>query len=291
MKHLGLLLLLTTFTVAANAAAEPSLFLKNTVRFAADSDTIIRKKSISVGVSYGNDAIFFGRTGPVKYPFITTDVIYNDKSGLFIYGSGLKVLGYDPLFDEIDLGGGYFYKFNKKFSGSISYTRFIFNNSARIIKSSASNDINFKNSYDWKFAKTSVVADFLFGKSHDFFLTLSQSKMIEPDWSIFSDNDYLTINPSFNVIFGTQNFVDKYSNDRFYRLNLASIYGTKGPPKDQDNGRFAVLNYYIKVPIAYNMPHYTIEAAYRYSIPVNVENMLMNKHASFFNLTFYYLFY
>jgi len=57
------------------------------------------------------------------------------------------------------------------------------------------------------------------------------------------------------------------------------------------NGMFNVLNYSFKVPIAYNRPHYTIEFTYKYSIPVNVEGALMNTKESFYNLTFYYVFY
>lgn len=287
MRYLGLLIIIFSHA-AAFAAVPPRLFHAEQLRTAADTDTIIRKRSLSVGVSYGNDAIFFGRVGPVKYPYVTTDVVYNDKSGLFVYGSGLKVLGYDPVFDEVDVGGGYFYKFSKRFSGAISYTRFIFNNDAKIIKSASSNDINFKNSFDWKVTKSSVVMDFLFGKSNDFFVTFSQSKLIEPSWSIFTDDDYLTINPSANVIFGTQNFVNTYTEDRDIRKMGDYIYSAR---MDRNNRRFTVLNYYFKVPVAYNMPHFTLEASYRYSIPVNVENVLQNKHASFFNLTFYYLFY
>ena len=74
--------------------------------------------------------------------------------GFFIYGSALKVLGYNPLFDEIDLGGGYLYHLSKQFSGSVSYTRFFFNkDAAQIIKSASSNDINFKNTYRLEICK------------------------------------------------------------------------------------------------------------------------------------------
>jgi hypothetical protein len=51
------------------------------------------------------------------------------------------------------------------------------------------------------------------------------------------------------------------------------------------------LNYSFKIPLAYNMPHYTLEASYKYSIPVNVEGALKNRRESFFNFTFYYVFY
>ncbi|MEZ2338480.1 hypothetical protein AB6735_22720 [Mucilaginibacter sp. RCC_168] len=260
-------------------------------RFTADTDTIVRKKSVSVGVSYGSDALFFGRTGPIKYPFVTGDAIYNSKSGVFVYGSVLKVLGYAPV-DEVDLGGGYFYKFSKSFSGAVSYTRFIFNKNANVIKSASSNDINFKNAYDWKLFKTTVVLDYLFGKSNDFFTTVSTSKYFESSWSIFDDNDYLSFNPSFNVILGTQNFVQRYEVDHNYQHVLPpSVLENLNLSAARRNRVFNVLNYSFKVPVAYNRPHYTLEASWRYSMPVNVEGTLENRRESFFNFTFYYLFY
>jgi hypothetical protein len=243
-----------------------------------------------VGVNYGSDALFFGRTSPVKYPFVTGDVIYNSKQGFFAYGSVLKVLGYAPV-DEVDVGGGYFYKLSKKFSGTVSYTRFIFNKQANVIKSASSNDINLKNSYDWKFLKTSVIADYLFGKSNDFFVTVTNSKYIETSWSIFDDQDYLSFNPSFNFITGTQNFVQRYSVDHRFKQDIDNIYVYDDANSARYNRKFKMLNYSFKVPIAYNRPHYTLEASWRYSIPVNVEGMLENHKESFFNFTFFYLFY
>src|SRR4051794_21532001 len=87
-------------------AATYHFFAGHPARMTADSDTLVRKRSVSAGVSYGSDASFFGRTGPVRYPFLTADVIYNAKSGVFIYGSAYKVLGSIPALDEVDLGAG-----------------------------------------------------------------------------------------------------------------------------------------------------------------------------------------
>jgi hypothetical protein len=263
-------------------------------RITADTDTIVRKRSISAGISLGSDASFFGRTGPVKYPFLNTDVIYNAKSGIFIYGSAYKVFTSIPTIDETDLGLGYLYTLSPKFSGNISYTRFFFDRNALIIKSSSSNDINFKNAYDWKILKSSVILDYLFGQSSDFFITISNSKYIETDWSIFDDKDYLSFTPSVNFIFGTQNFVQKYSMnhpgdlDDGHNNAVLPIYN---PKYARDNSEFNALNYSFKIPIAYNRPHYTFEFSYKYSIPVNVEGILMNHKESFYNLTFYYVFY
>lgn len=288
-------LLLSIVGVAANAATLKPLYHDGPgKRIVADTDSAIRKRSISVGVNYGSDVWFYGRTSPIKYPFMSTDVIYNSKSGIFIYGSAMKVLGYDPLIDEIDLGAGYFYKYSQKAAGTISYSRFFFNkDAADVIKSASSNDINFKNSYDWNIIKSSITTDYLFGKSSDFLVTFNISKYIETSWSIFDDQDYLSFNPSVSAIFGTQNFVHKYSLDH---PNKFALYDVDSPPEGSaknpyNNGRFNSLNYSIKLPIAYNRPHYTLEASWKYSIPVNVEGELKNKHELFFNMTFYYLFY
>ncbi|MES2808633.1 MAG: hypothetical protein V4619_08425 [Bacteroidota bacterium] len=291
MRYLQILLfILLTTTALAGRAGHPLAFKSR--NFAAlDTDTIIRKQSISVGINYGSDAMFFGRTGPITYPFISTDVVYNSKSGFFVYGSVLRLIGYRTFVDEVDLGGGYLYKPTKKFSGSISYNRFIFNKEKRIIESATSNDINWKNSYDWKHSRSTLILDYLFGHSSDFFMTLTQSKYFETKGNVFTDNDYLSFNPGVSAIIGTQNFVRTYSLEQQDRLSAINIYKFGSGPYSVNNGRLNMLNYSFKVPIAYNTPHYTFEVAYKYSIPVNVEGALQNKRESFLNLTFFYLFY
>lgn len=290
MKFLRILFFLTT-VITANSSAAKLLLPKINLALYADTDTIVRKKSISVGFNFGSDAMFFGRTGPIRYPFYSADVIYNTKQGFFAYGSLLRLIGYRTSIDEVDIGGGYHYRPSKKFSGSISYTRFIFNKEQRIIESATNNDINFKNAYNWGAFKSTVILDYLFGRSNDFFITINQSKYIEPDWRLFSNNDYITFNPSISMILGTQNFVQTYALDHQTRFVSANIYKNDYSPYQYNNGRFNALNYSFKLPIAYNRPHYTFEFAYKYSIPVNVEGTLRNRRESFYNLTFYYLFY
>ncbi len=295
MKYLCALIFLVIFTTAVYADTGGVYRADSIKHVVADTDTVLRKRSISIGANYGSDVLFFGRTGPIKYPFLSTDVVYNSKTGFFVYGSAVQVIGYSPVVDELDLGAGYLFKYSKKLSGTVSYSRFIFDDDAvLVIKSASSNDIDFKNSYDWKFAKSSVTMDYLFGKSSDFFATFSTSKYIETNFGIFDDKDYLSFTPTVSAIFGTQNFVQKFSIDHQYRLDLDNIYvpGEGMPPSFRyDNGRFNILNYSFKLPIAYNRPHYTFEASWKYSIPVNVEGAIKNRHEVFFNLSFFYLFF
>jgi hypothetical protein len=293
MKYLRILLLIVTCTAATQAAVLRHSFAHNSIYHSVkDTDTVIRKRSLSVGFNYVSDAMFFGRVGPITYPFFSTDVVYNTKGGFFIYGSALRLIGYRTSIDEVDLGGGYSYHPTKRFAGSISYNRFIFNKEELIIESATSNDINWKNSYDWKPFKTTFLLDYLFGKSSDFFMTITQSKYFETKGNIFDDKDYLSFNPAISFIVGTQNFVQRYSLEHVDKLNTDNIYRF-GPRTDEgfNNGRLNVLNYSFKIPIAYNRPHYTFEFSYKYSIPVNVEGALQNKHESFLNASFFYVFY
>jgi hypothetical protein len=294
MKYLFAILFITICN-AADAAATRLPLLMDTSKIVADTDTVIREQSVSLHVNYGSDIQFFGRTGPVKYPFASGDAIYNFKSGFFVYGSAVQVFGYTPLVDEIDLGTGYLYNYTKKITGTLSYTRFLFTDDAPpVIMSASTNDINFKNSFNWGFAKSSATFDYLFGSANDYFITLSTTKHIETDWSIFDDKDYLSFDPGVSMIMGTQNFVGRYSTEHSQQLYFNNqIPGLDVPPpfRNYDNGRFNALNYSIKLPIAYNRPHSTFEASWKYSIPVNVEGALKNRHEIFFNLTFYYLFF
>ncbi|MEO6850376.1 MAG: hypothetical protein ABI203_02425, partial [Mucilaginibacter sp.] len=86
----------------------------------------------------------------------------------------------------------------------------------------------------------------------------------------------------------------KYSMNHPEHLDVdykRSLLFPDDPSYARDNSRFNALNYSVKIPIAYNRPHYTLEFSYKYSIPVNVEGLLMNHKESFYNLTFYYVFY
>jgi len=221
MRRLLIIFLVLTGSVisAADAAEMPSSIADR--RITGDTDTVARKASVSLGVNYGSDVQFFGRTGPVKYPYMAGDAIYNFKSGFFVYGSAVDVFGYAPIVDEIDGGAGYLFKYSKNFEGTFSYTHFFFMNGAPpVIMSSSSNDIDFKNSYDWSFVKTSGTFDYLFGQTNDYFVSLNVSKYIEPEWGVFDDKDYLSFNPSVNMIMGTQNFVGRYSSENQGELDF-----------------------------------------------------------------------
>ncbi len=291
MKYIYAIILSVIHLPAAIAANK--VVIKSCLKMKADTDSIIHKQSISVGVTGGSDASFFGRTSPKRYRYYTTDVVYNHKSGAFAYGTLWKVSGSYPTVDEVDLGAGYVFHINPKLSGTTSYSHFFFNQNTQVIKSLSTNNIDLKTTYNFKLFKGSIAADYLWGKASDVFVTPSISRYYETKFGIFDDKDYLSFTPGISMILGTQNFVENYSEDQRADPNQGSNFGhdTDNFLTAHANREFNVLNYSFKLPIAYNRPHYTLEANTKYSIPVNVEGQLKNHKEVFFTLTFFYLFY
>lgn len=292
MKHIYAFIL-TIICLDAGAASKRLFVIDYHNRATADTDTLVKKQSLSLGITAGSDASYFGRTSPKRYRYYTGDAVYNFKNGIFAYGTVWQVSDSYPALDELDLGVGYLYHITKKLSGTASYSHFFFNRSTQIIKSLSNNDVNMKNTYNWGPVKTSVSFDYLWGRANDIFVTPSISRYYETPFGIFDRNDYLSFTPSISMIFGTQNFVERFSADERSDPDPDTNYGHDIDNLSSANGNrlFKVLNYSFRVPIAYNRAHYTIEANTRFSIPLNVEGQLKNHREVFFNLTFYYLFY
>jgi hypothetical protein len=108
MRYFGILVFLLSCNALSAAVAKPLLItaLQNPpgcrygyviTKKPADTAAVVKKNSLSAGINYGSDALFFGRTGPTKYPFMAADLVINYQSGFFVYGSALKVLGYNLL--------------------------------------------------------------------------------------------------------------------------------------------------------------------------------------------------
>ncbi len=254
------------------------------------TDSIVKKKSLVIGINRGSDAIFFGRTSPTTFPYYSTDIVYNSKNGFFAYGSVWHITSSSPFVNELDAGAGFLYRLTGWLSGNVSYTHFFTDKHIKIIKSNSLNDLDLKNTADLGIVKVSLTADYLFGKASDIFLTGSASRRFEMLHRLVDNRDYLTLIPSISVIYGTQNFVQQF-NDDFAGARTNKNLDSEASFDQRRNTEFTPLNYSLRVPLAYNRPHYTIEASYKYSVPVNVERTLRNRRESFWYLRFYYLFF
>ncbi|WP_207421727.1 hypothetical protein [Desertivirga brevis] len=306
-----------------------SAFGQSTEKAAPDTANNDKLSVFSVGASYGNTANYYGQTTAEKLPFVSTDLSYQSGLGFFVAGSAIKLVDLGPAVSELNLSVGYSMDITKKLGASASYTRFFFAKDSPLPQSVNPNTVSAGLTYDFKWLNSALNGDYVFGnvkdeegrRMNDYYLTLSNSKEIDLG-SIIKDKDYITITPSVSFIAGTQFLATPVSPDNDNNSESDGKKSTgKAPgfsPKDIINevksqekkvnrikkigGKdtspqyiystsFDLFTSTLRLPLAYNRAHYTLEAAYQLSIPSKKFAGVVHENQSFFTLSFTYLFY
>jgi hypothetical protein len=305
MKSLSvcsILLFLTAKTFASPAAKNDSS--------SVDSSKI---SMLTIGTSYGNTANYYGQTTAEKLPYASADISYKSKKGFWGAASALKLINTGSGISEIDLSGGYDFDISRKFSAGISYTRSIFANNSPLPQSINPNALSANLGYDLKWFNTNLYGDYVFGntkdefgnKLNDFFITLSGSKFISFG-SLFSKQDYISIEPSVQLTGGTLLVGEQvFENENNSNSPIGAVVG-KGKrkpikkllnPNSAEQGSwvyssgFNFLTSNFKLPLAYNRAHYMLEASYQLSAPNSSLIQLGSEVQSYFTLGFYYTFF
>jgi len=220
---------------------------------AQDNKNVDKEKSyILTDLSYQNDAVFMGRRDSISAPYIVPSIGYYDQSGFFADAS----LSYLTKSDEnrVDLFlATVGYRFNSnKFSGTLSGTKYFFNDKSYSIQSEVEGDISAILSYDFGFLETSLITSAYFSKNSntDFFVSAQIAK------SLFTIDKSLEIKPTFNVSAGSQYFYQEY-----YRYNrIGNRKGNNAGQNQQSTttvlgieevNKFNILNVELSMPIRY----------------------------------------
>jgi len=297
-------------------------FAQTTAAVATADTTDSSKISVlSTGVSYGNTANYYGQTTARKLPYISTDLSYQSKFGFYLAGSAIKLVDVGPAFSEVDIAVGYSKDITKNLGASASYTRFFFAKDSPLPQSVNPNTVSLGLTYDFKWFNSGLNGDYVFGSikddqgknMKDFYLSLTNSKEITLG-SIIRNKDYITISPSISLIGGTQVLKDsiliekpkgnnnklngKGSGNTLALIPPIEVPDPIPPKKGKVVGNkyiysttFNYITSAIKLPLAYNRAHYTVEAAYQLSVPNKNFEGIVHENQSFFTLSFTYLFY
>lgn len=242
----------------------------------------------TLGAIYGNTENYYGQSPQEKYPYMLFYGGYKTKGGISVSVSAEKLLSSGTGIAVMDIYAGYSHHFTKKLTGSFGYSRYFYQKDSPLLGTANENNLNSNLSYQW-FIKTGLSANYSFGNQGDMFLSFRNSKMINLG-SLFSKRDYISIEPSIDVISGTGSFYDDYTvrtNDRREARNLPPA---PPPPARMQSSSFGILAYTFSLPLAYNRASYTLEATYQGSVQGNKFSSDTNKPGSIFNLAFYYAF-
>ncbi len=109
--------------------------------------------------------------------------------------------------------------------------------------------------------------------------------------SLFSDKDYISLEPGFEIASGTVQYLEEYI---VRRDNQGQMPGGPRFPDyttlTRSASTFDILSYSANILLGYNRNHYLIETGYQLSFlgsNISATNM---KPRSFFNLNLYYQF-
>lgn len=228
--------------------------------------------SVSASLGYSSNAIFYGRTQPVPYPYLSTELLYTSKIGAWASVLASDLLPTGTVVDETDVSLGWDGDLTKKLDASFSYTHYFFAPNSPLIKSSVNNAFRAYLGYDWGYVYTRLNGDFLFGPaSRDGFLVLDNSRYIALKKL---GGGTLSTEPKVSVFAGTQNFDVVSGRQQLIRGNSAgkgngNAYGHYKTITTYST-RFDVLAYELQVPLRYTLGKVAGEVAYRYLLPVNV---------------------
>lgn len=253
-----------------------------------------KRNTITLAGVYGNNANYYGQTAEQKLPYILNNAALSLKNGLFFSVGSYKLINAGgPLISELDLTAGYEHQLSPKLNGSLAYSRSIFAKNSPLLGAANENTISASLLYDLNFLKTGFNTYYAFGTQRDLFLSFTASKALNLG-SISKEKDFISFEPSLEVIGGTLHYLEEYivRRDRLYDMpNKPPL-----PPRDQtytitrSASSFDMISYNMNFLLGYNRRNYLLEAGWQVSQLGKNVTEIRQKPRSFFNLSFYYQF-
>ena len=251
---------------AARAQSRPPASATQQTPASADK---ARTGHLSAALGYGSNSAFFGRTQATAFPYLSQELTYTSKVGVWASVFNYDLFNTASHFDETDYSLGYDFDLSKQVDGSLSYSHFAFAANSPLVKSAVANSLDAGLGLDCGVLYTRLNGSYLFGPdAKDFFLVLDNSRAFDID-GVFTPKGYLTITPKLSLTAGSQDFAETSSRQQIQR-------GNKGPKSGPGRTvttaatRFTLLSYGLRLPVAYTLGPVSVEAAYRYLQPLNV---------------------
>ncbi len=259
------------------------------------ADSTVAKSTLTLAAIYANDASYYGQKAQQTTPYVAVAANYQLKSGFYFTAQSYKLLNDNSsAISAAAVGAGVNFKLAKKLTTDLSYSHSFYPSYSPLLQAANVDNASLVFSYD-SWIKPTLTGDYAFGKKSDAFVTGGLSKSI----NLFSitQKDIVTIEPSANVVAGTQHFYQTYIkkkklHDSVLGISPIPVFGGSSSTSHADTvatTNFNVLSYNFKIPLAYNRSHYLIQAEYQLSLLS--DHVAANKQLnSFLTFSFYYQF-
>lgn len=265
-------------------------------------ETATKKTTLTLATLYSSNVSYYGQSTEEKLPYVLANATLRFPMGVYLSAGSYKLLNYGSGLSETDLGAGFDYEFNDQLSTGISFVRSFFPANSPLLQASNGNNVNISASYIWPWLKSSISADYAFGRQADLFLSLSQSKEISIG-SLFSEKNSLFIEPSFELIAGSSHFYETYIIEQVNRNNANGKGNGKGKnPKNigelpvepitttTSSSNFNLLAYNFRLPVNLSRANWIAEISYQLTFPGPKTAAELQHQQSIISLAFYYQF-
>lgn len=265
----------------------------------AQEDSVeVEKPSLTLAAIYASNANYYGQTAADRLPYILTNASFRLPSGFYVSASAYRLLNLGGSgVSAVDASAGFNWDVTSRLSAGIGYSRSFYPENSPLLQAGNENMASASLGYDWQIFKTDVGADYSFGSQQDMFVSLANSKLIDLG-SIGNDKGYFSIEPEFEVVGGTQHYLEEYTVRKTNRDRLIDrIKNPFTPPGQEEETEtvttaktsFDLLSYNLSLPLGYSRGNYLVEAGYQMSVLGKRVSESQKPH-SFFNLSFYYQF-
>ena len=237
--------------------------------FEAELDSLLhpRKSYVKVEIGFINNNVYLGRKDSLATPYITPQLGYYHKSGLYanVLASYLVEPGHQR-FDLFAIEAGYMHKFGD-FEMQITGSKFFYDSNSYNVQSEIKETIAAAFSYDWKIITPVIDGTIVFGQTTDYAASFGL------EHSFFAAKNNLEIILSAAANASTQNYYNAYYKFRKYKV-LEKILAARGIEENinaaiADAKRFKLLDYELSLPITYSLKKVTFSIDPVYAIAIN----------------------
>jgi hypothetical protein len=232
------------------------------------SQTNTPKSYFKASVEYLNNSVYHGRKDSLAIPYLTPQLYYHFKSGIFIDAS-ISYLTAESRTDLSTIGGGYSFS-KKKWYGEISAEKYFYSSQSYNVKAETKGSLMGSLSYDAGFIEPSLSSSVSFSSKNDY----GASFNLEHYFSLFHDRADIT--PSFAVNASTQNSYAQYYQKRKYaKTRKGKTLGYTATANTLNTSNFKILDYEFSAPIECTAKRFTFSFTPTYTIPVNPATVLL----------------
>jgi hypothetical protein len=218
------------------------------------------------GVNYLSNNVYLGRKDTANMPYITANLGYYHKSGLFINTSVSYLPNSDPgRVDLVTIEGGYNYR-KGKLDAELSAAKFFFSNLSNNVKAELKGSVAFLAGYDFGFIKPVLTPTLNISNKLDFTLTTGI------EHTFYSEDNDFDITPEINMNGSTQNYYNSYYRNRKFKVKKKKVTVIeKGTVSGVvlNASQFKILDYEFTIPTNYTYKRFTFNFTPTYAVPVD----------------------